>query len=65
MVKTLEQQNKEILEELESHVSAHEHVRQKLDRKTEVARMMDTFNRDLMTSTRELQSHMSPNRFTD
>ena len=37
-------------------------VRGKLDRKHEVSALMDTFNRDLMVSRRELESYVSPCR---
>lgn len=59
---TLVNQNKEILIELDTHVEAHEDVRLKLDRKGEVAGLMDTFNRELMGSRLELERGRSPMR---
>ena len=62
LVRTLINQNKEILIELDTHVEAHEDVRSKLDRKGEVAGLMDTFNRELMGSKLELERGRSPMR---
>ena len=62
LVSTLESQNREILAELDQHVDAHEDVRARLDRKEEVASLMDTFNRDLMGSKLELDRGRSPMR---
>ena len=62
LVQTLINQNKEILIELDTHVEAHEDVRSKLDRKGEVAGLMDTFNRELMGSKLELERGRSPMR---
>ena len=62
LVNTLINQNKEILIELDTHVEAHEDVRSKLDRKSEVAGLMDTFNRELMGSKMELEKGRSPMR---
>jgi len=55
LVFTLTRQNKEILEELESHAYTHEVVRTHLDRREEVAHMMQTFNRDLVESKTRLE----------
>ena len=62
LVATLANQNREILAELDTHVEAHEDVRSKLDRKDDVASLMDTFNRDLMGSRLELERGRSPMR---
>lgn len=62
LVETLTKQNKEILTELESHVYAHEVVRTHLNRKEEVAHMMQTFNRDLIESKLTLERCSSPLR---
>ena len=55
LVQTLSKQNQEIIAELDTHVHAHEEVRSKLDRREEVASLMDTFNRDLMGSKLSLE----------
>ncbi len=49
------QQNKTILEELDSHAYAHEVVRTHLDRREEVSHMMSTFNKDLVESKANLE----------
>ena len=62
LVAKLTDQNKAILEELESHTYAHEVVRTHLDRREEVSHMMNTFNRDLVESKMSLERYSSPLR---
>ena len=50
LVARLTDQNRKILDELESHVYTHEVVRTHLDRREEVSHMMNTFNKDLVES---------------
>ena len=62
VIDTLTNQNKEILSELDEHVKAHEFVRKKLDRKQDVASLMNTFNRELVESRVALERNQSPLR---
>ena len=62
VVNTLTKQNEEILAELDQHVKAHEFVREKLDRKQDVADLMNTFNRELVESKISLERGQSPLR---
>lgn len=62
LVDTLTGQNKEILDELETHMRTNENVRNALDRKGKVGRMLDTFNKDLIESKRQVEVS-SPQRY--
>ena len=62
LVAQLTDQNRKILEELESHAYAHEVVRTHLDRRDEVSHMMNTFNKDLVESKMALERCQSPMR---
>ena len=62
VINTLTNQNLEILAELDEHVKAHEFVRQKLDRKQDVANLMNTFNKELVESKFSLERNQSPLR---
>ena len=62
LVSTLTSQNREIVGELESHMRVNESVRQQLDRKREVAQLMDTFNKDLLVSKANLE-RVSPRKY--
>ena len=62
VINTLTNQNQEILSELDEHVKAHEFVRQKLDRKQDVASLMNTFNKELVESKIALERGQSPLR---
>lgn len=55
LVQTLTQQNKSILQELESYSYTNEIVRTHLDRREEVSHMMNTFNKDLVESKLNLE----------
>ena len=59
LVAKLTEQNRAILEELESHTYAHEVVRTHLDRREEVNHLMNTFNRDLVESKMGLERYSS------
>ena len=62
VINTLTNQNQEILSELDEHVKAHEFVRKKLDRKSDVASLMNTFNKELVESKIALERGQSPLR---
>lgn len=65
LVATLTEQNRALLEEMESHTYAHEVVRTHLDRKEGVMHLMNTFNRDLIESKMTLERYVSPLRQRD
>lgn len=62
LVETLTSQNKEILVELETHMQMNDRVRETLDRKAHVCRMLNNFNKDLCESKRAVENS-SPQRF--
>lgn len=55
LVEILTRQNKNIVQEMDSHASVHEVVRTHLDRRQEVSDKMHTFNRDLRESKQTLE----------
>lgn len=57
LVATLTSQNKEITKELDEHCATQEIVRRQLNRKQDVSRMIDTFNRDFQKSKLSIDNH--------